>query len=370
MPLFAKPPLVQPPPAIAAVADYEAFARERMAPEHWSYVSGGAADEITLRANREAFDRLRLQGRVLQDVDGGHTRRTLFGHELSHPILLAPVAYQQLMHPEGELATARAASAMRTPMVLSCQSSHFVEDVAAETQAPLWFQLLFLEDRAFTLSLARRAVAAGCTAIVLTVDATVSGLRHREQRAGFRIPDGVSAVNLAGTRASVRHASPPGASAVFGSSLLEDAPTWKDVAWLRGHLDVPLLLKGVLSPADAARAIDEGVDGLIVSNHGGRTLDTLPATIDALPAVAARVAGRVPILVDGGIRRGTDVIKALALGASAVLVGRPYVWGLAAAGSTGVAHVINMLHAELEIAMALSGCRTLADISPAVLWRP
>lgn len=352
------------------MTDYEAFARERLTPEHWAYLCGGAADEITLRENREAFDRLRLQGRVLEDVDGGHTRCTLFGVELDHPLLLAPVAHQRLFHPDGELATARAASAMRTPMILSCQASQSIEDVAAETHALLWFQLLFLEDRSFTLELAHRAVAAGCRAIVLTVDATVSGVRHREQRAGFRLPPGIGPVNLAGARASTRQATQPGVSPVFGSGYLEDAPTWRDLAWLRGHLDVPLLLKGVLSPADAARAIDEGIDGLIVSNHGGRTVDTLPATIDALPAVAARAGGRVPVLLDGGIRRGTDVLKALALGASAVLLGRSYLWGLAAAGPTGVAHVINMLRTELEIAMVLTGHRTLADISRDALWRP
>lgn len=364
------PKLQQIPPSIATVADYEPFARERMSEQAWAYLAGGAADELTLADNRAAFDRLRLRSRVLAELAGGNTRLRLFGQDFDHPIFLAPVAYQKLAHVDGELASVLGASALRAGMVVSTQASVGLEEIAAQAQTPLWFQLYIQPDREFTAVLVRRAEAAGYQALVLTVDAPVAGMRNREQRAGFRLPEGIEAVNLRGMRPLQAQPDPDAGSLLLGGALLAAAPTWAELAWLRGLTRLPLLLKGIGSGADAERALAAGVDGLIVSNHGGRTLDGLPATIDVLPEVAAAVRGRVPLLLDGGIRRGGDVLKALALGADAVLVGRPYLFGLAAAGAPGVAHVLRMLRAELEVAMALTGCRDLAAIGPQVIWRP
>jgi 4-hydroxymandelate oxidase len=364
------PKLQQIPAEIAAVADYEPFARERLSEQAWAYLAGGAADELTLADNRAAFDRLRLRSRVLRDLSGGNTRLRLFGQSFDHPIFLAPVAYQKLAHPDGELASVLAASAVRAGMLVSTQASVELEAIAAAAQTPLWFQLYIQPDRDFTAALVRRAEAAGYQALVLTVDAPVSGVRNREQRAGFALPAGVEAVNLRGMRPLQATADPAAGSLLLGGPLLAAAPTWADLAWLRGLTRLPILLKGIMSGADAEQALAAGMDGLIVSNHGGRSLDGLPATIEALPEVAAAVQKTVPLLLDGGIRRGSDVLKALALGAYAVLVGRPYVFGLAAAGAVGVAHVLQLLRAELEVAMALTGCRDLAAIDAETIWRP
>lgn len=363
-------PLQQIPADIAAVGDYQAYARERMSEQAWAYLAGGAADELTLQDNRQAFDRLRLRSRVLQDLRGGNTRLRLFGQDYEHPIFVAPVAYQKLAHADGELACVLGASALRAGMVVSTQASIELETIAAQAQTPLWFQLYIQPDRDFTAALVRRAEAAGYRALVLTVDAPVSGIRNREQRARFALPAGIEAVNLRGMRPLAVSADPSASSLLLGGPLLNAAPTWADLAWLRAQTRLPILLKGILSAADAEQALAAGVDGLIVSNHGGRTLDGLPATIEALPEVAAAVQGRVPVLLDGGIRRGTDILKALALGADAVLVGRPCIFALAAAGAVGVAHVLQLLRAELEVAMALTGCADLASIGPQTIWTP
>ena len=362
------PPLPSIPPDVVAVADYEGLARERMSASAWAYLEGGSADELTLADNVAAFRRVRLAGRVLADLAGGHTRLELFGDAYAHPILLAPVALQKLAHVQGELASALGASAMHAGMVVSTEASVTLEAIAGVARAPLWFQLYIQADRAFTLALVRRAEAAGYRALVVTVDAPVSGVRNREQRAGFAPPAGIEAVNLQGMRREPAPAVRAGDNAFFGSPLAAAAPTWKDIAWLAASTRLPIVLKGILAPADAERALEHGAAGIVVSNHGGRTLDSLPATLDALPAIARVVRGRVPLLLDGGIRRGSDVLKALALGASAVMIGRPYLHGLAAAGAPGVAHVLQILRAELEVAMALAGCRTLADIDEAVIW--
>ena len=357
-------------PEIVNLADHEAHARQHLDDNAWAYFSGGAADEITLRANRSAWEALPLWPRVLRPLAGGHTRVSLLGRTLAHPILLAPIAFQRLAHPDGELAMAYAAAALGAGVVLSTQASVSLEAVAQAVlpdrgRGPLWFQLYLQHDRGFTQALVQRAEAAGYEALVLTVDAPTSGVRDRERRAGFRLPPGVGPVNLAGLQAPTAAELRPGQSALF-DGLLHQAPTWDDIAWLQSITRLPVLLKGVLHPADARQAVAAGAAGLIVSNHGGRTLDTAPATASALPRVVQAVGGALPVMVDGGIRRGTDVLKAMALGASAVLVGRPAVWGLANAGATGVAHVLRLLRDELEVAMALTGCKTLAD-APAAL---
>ena len=359
------------PPGLVTLADHELHARTQLDDNAWAYFSGGAADEISLRANRTAWDALPLWPRVLRPLAGGHTRVPLLGRTLAHPILLAPVAFQRMAHPDGELAMAYAAAALGAGVVLSTQASVSLESVAQAVlpdpgRGPLWFQLYLQPDRGFTQALVQRAEAAGYEALVLTVDAPTSGVRDRERRAGFRLPSGVGPVNLAGLQTPASPPLSPGQSALF-DGLLHHAPTWDDIAWLQSITRLPVLLKGVLHPADARQAVSVGAAGLIVSNHGGRTLDTAPATVTALPRVVQAVGGAVPVLVDGGIRRGTDVLKAMALGASAVLVGRPAVWGLANAGAAGVAHVLRLLRDELEVAMALTGCATLAEATPALL---
>jgi 4-hydroxymandelate oxidase len=365
------PVLQKVPPGVATLADHERHALPALDDNAAAYFSGGAADEITLRSNRTAWERLELWPRVLRPLAGGHTRVQLLGHELAHPIMLAPVAYQRMAHPDGERATAYAAAALGAGMVLSTQASESLEDVAAimlpdPGRGPLWFQLYLQHDRGFTQALVQRAEAAGYEALVLTVDAPTSGIRDREQHAAFRLPAGVHAVNLRGLGPPPPRPLAPGQSALFGD-LLHHAATWADVEWLQSITRLPVLLKGVLHPADARQAAALNVAGLVVSNHGGRTLDTAPPTAAALPRIAQAVQGGMPLLVDGGIRRGTDVLKAVALGATAVMVGRPYVHGLANAGAAGVAHVIRVLRDELEVAMALTGCATLADATPDIL---
>ena len=362
----------QVPAGVVNLDDHQAHARESLDGNAWAYFAGGAGDELTLAANRAAWDGIALHPRVLRRQAGGHTRMTLLGREWAHPILVAPVAYQRMAHPDGELATAVAAATLGAGLVLSTQASVPLEAVAhavldEPARGPLWFQLYLQADRGATLELVRRAEAAGFEALVVTVDAPTHGARDRERRAGFRLPPGVAAVNLATRAGGPDSPLRPGQSALF-DRLLATAPTWEDIAWLQAQTRLPVLLKGILHPEDAREAVRLQLAGVIVSNHGGRTLDTAVATALALPAVTEAVGGAMPVLVDGGIRRGTDVLKALALGASAVMVGRPVVFGLAHAGAVGAAHVLRLLRDELEIAMALCGCATLADINPGLLF--
>jgi 4-hydroxymandelate oxidase len=359
-------------PKLSTLADHERHAHAVLDEPARAYLFGAAGDEITLAKNTRAWRELELLPRVLRPLAGGHTRVELLGRTLPCPLLVAPMASQRLAHPDGEHATALAAAALGTGLVFSTQASSLLEDTAGlflteAGRGPLWFQLYLQPDRGFTRELVQRAEAAGFEALVLTVDAPVNGVRDAEIRSGFQMPAHVSAVNLQGTR-TPPPAAMPGSSALF-NGLLHHAPTWNDVEWLLSITHLPVLLKGVVHADDARQALNCGAAGVIVSNHGGRTLDTMPATAALLPRVVQAVAGDAPVLVDGGIRRGTDVLKAMALGASAVLVGRPVLHGLASAGAAGVAHVLRLLRDELEIAMALSGCRTLAD-APGALWTP
>jgi len=358
------------PPGVVTLDDHAAHARTVLDANAWAYFAGGAADEIALAANRSAWNAMRLHPRVLRPLAGGHTRVSLLGRSLAHPILLAPVAFQRMAHPDGELASAVAAAAQQAGFVLSTQASQPLESIAEAVRddpdrGPLWFQLYLQHDRGFNRELVHRAEHAGYEALVLTVDAPCHGARDRERRANFRLPAGISAVNLAGLPPRPASALQPGQSALF-DDLLRDAPGWGDVAWLQANTRLPVILKGILHPDDARQAASLQAGGVIVSNHGGRTLDSAPPTAEALPRIADALAGALPLLVDGGIRRGTDILKAMALGANAVLVGKPYVFGLANAGALGVAHVLRLLRDELEIAMALCGCATL-DAIPAGL---
>lgn len=363
------PPLTSIPGDVVALDDYEALARARMSESAWAYISGAAADELTLTANRAAFQHVQILPRVLADLRGGHTRLELFGDRYEHPILMAPMALHRLAHEHGELASVLGASAAKAGMVVSTESSIDLETLAQAAQTPLWFQLYLQQDRGFTQTLVQRAEQAGYRALVLSVDAPINGVRNREQRAAFRPPPDISAVNLRDLPAAARSNAQLGESPLFGSQLPELAARWTDIDWLRGQTRLPILVKGVLRADDAQRAIAHGAAGIIVSNHGGRTLDTVPASIDMLPAIADAVQAQVPLLLDGGIRRGTDVLKAIALGASAVLVGRPCLYGLATAGAAGVAHVLHILRAEFEAAMFLSGCATLAGIDRSLILR-
>lgn len=351
------------------LADYAALAQARLDPAVHAYFSGGAGDEHTLRANALAWQALALRPRVLADLRGAHCRVELLGRTLAHPLIVAPMAAQGLAHPQGEAAMALAAAMQGAGFVLSQQAGLPLAEVAARVReepgrGPLWFQLSIHPDRAQTRALARAAEAAGYEALVLTVDAPVHGVRDRERRAGFTLPAAQARANLprALVPAGVQGVfAPPGAPPPTG--LAFHAGRWEDVADLKSASGLPLLLKGVTHPEDARQALDTGVDGLIVSNHGGRTLDTVLPTAHLLPAIVQAVAGRIPVLVDGGITRGTDVFKAMGLGASAVLVGRPMLWALAVAGPQGVAHALRLLRDELEATMALAGCPLLAQAS-------
>ncbi len=348
------------PADTVALRDYERRFHERVDPAIAAYIAGASADGVTQRDNLAALARIRLMPRALADLSQASAGSDLFGEPLDYPILIAPTAYHKLVHPDGELATVHAASLTRSWMTVSTQASVTLEDIARASSTTLWFQLYLQPHRDGTLALVRRAERAGYKAIVVTIDAVVSGIRNTEQRTGFRLPDGIGAVNLAAL------ASPGTFDASQGSpvfrNMLRHAPTWQDIAWLCDQTTLPVLVKGLLNPADVSPALEAGVAGVVVSNHGGRTLDSVPAAIDCLPAVVQAVAGAVPILMDGGIRRGTDIVKAIALGAQAVLIGQPVLHALAVGGMPGVAHMLTMLQSELEVAMALLGRPCLASL--------
>lgn len=348
---------------VLTLDDFEALAQQHMTHAAYEYVAGGAGSGITVSENRTAFNRIRLNPRVLVDVTKIDTTLKLFGRRHEYPILLAPAGYHKLVHPDGEIETVAGANLAEATLCAASFSTVNIEEMAAAAKRRLWFQLYVQADRGFTRALLDRAVAAGCEAVVITVDVPVNGPRDRELRAGFKLPPGVERVNLSGLGSAISAAAhrPVGRN-IYAATHGADV-TWKDIAWLRGQLKVKLLLKGILHPEDAEIAALECCDGIIVSNHGGRSLDTVSAGIDALPAIIDQVRGRVPVLMDGGIRRGIDVFKALARGASAVMIGRPYLYGLAAGGGPGVARVIEILRTELEMTMGLAGCTSLQQIT-------
>ncbi len=358
--------------------DYENLARQTLPGQAFDFIAGGAEDEVTLNANRTAWQRLQLLPRVLMDVSNVNTSASVLGRRIALPVLLAPVALQRLAHPEGELAVARAAAAAGTVQVLSTMSSYTMEDVAAAATGPKWFQLYCYRDKELTRRLVQRAQAQGFEALCLTVDLPRLGRRERDLRNAMEFPPDVVPMNLV-TEVDPQSVPPESRGTqleAFTASLLnlswEIIPslTWADVDWLRSLTSMPLVLKGILAPEDARIALDHGVAAIIVSNHGGRQLDGVPAAIDVLPEIVEAVQGRAEVLVDGGVRRGTDVLKALALGARAVLIGRPYLWGLATGGEAGVARVLALLRAEFEMAMALAGCRSVSEVTRALVRGP
>jgi len=339
--------------------DYERAAAEQMFPPFYAYYAGGVADNLTRSDNRAAFDRIRLLPRMLRDVSQVSPACAPAGRPLSMPLLLAPTAMHKLAHPEGELATARAARDHGIIQVLSTLSTCAVEEVTAVGHE-VWFQLYLFRDRAISEQLLQRVEAAGCKALVLTVDVPVAGLRENLQRADFQTPDDMPFPNLVfpgngGMPTDLMHTL---------RTNFDPGLTWKDLDWIRARSSLPIWVKGILRADDARRAVDAGVAGIIVSNHGGRQLDTAIASIDALPAIAAAVGGQVGLMLDGGIRRGTDVLKALALGAGAVLLGRAQLWGLAVGGEAGVHHVLEIMRDELINVMQQCGCSRIEDIGP------
>ncbi|KAL5537442.1 hypothetical protein UlMin_045940 [Ulmus minor] len=342
------------------VNEFRELAREVLPKMYYDFHTGGAEDEYTLKQNIQAFQRIMLRPRVLVDVSKIDMSTTVLGYKISAPIMIAPTSRQQLAHPEGEVATARAAAASNTIMVMSFSSSCTVEEVASSCNAVRFFQLYIFKRRDVSAQLVRRAERSGFKAIVLTVDNPRIGRREADIKNKMISPrlknfEGLISVEVDSDKGSNLEA--------YANSTLDDSLCWEDISWLKSITKLPILIKGVLTHEDARKAVEVGVDGIVVSNHGARQLDYSPPTISVLEEVVQAVRGRVPVLFDGGVRRGTDVFKALALGAKAVLIGRPVIYGLASMGETGVKKVIEMLKNELELTMALSGCPSIEDIS-------
>lgn len=355
------------------IAEFERYAESVLPRNAWGYYASGSNDMITLRENRTAFSRLRLMPRILVDVEKINTQTTILGDRVSMPICLAPTAMQRMAHDDGEMATARASAKHGTLMTLSSWSTIALEEVyEAAPKGLKWFQLYVYKDRAVTLDLIKRAERAGYKALAITVDTPILGRREADLKNRFALPVHLTMGNFAkkgaahaqGTKSSGKEGS---GLASYVASLIDKKLTWQDIAWVRKQTTMKIVVKGVLTADDALAAVRNGVDGIWVSNHGARQLDTTPATIEVLPEIVRAVAGRCEVYLDGGVSRGTDVLKALALGARAVFVGRPVLWGLAHSGEDGVFRAIQLLKDEFELAMRLSGSVTLADLKPSLV---
>lgn len=352
---------------LISLRDFEQAAAERLPRMAYDYYASGADDERTLRDSEQVYGRIRLRPRVLVDVSRRSTESTVLGRRVAFPVLVAPTAFQRMAHPDGEIATARAAAALGTVMTVSTWATATLEEVreAAGAGAGLWSQLYVYRDRGITRALIERAEEAGCEALVLTADTPLLGRRERDIRNGFTLPAGLSIANLAapGGEQLLPHKEGESGLAAYVRDLLDPSLTWKDVDWLRSVSRLPVVVKGIVRGDDARRAVEHGAAAIVVSNHGGRQLDSTVSTVDALPEVVAAVAERAEVYVDGGVRRGTDVLKALALGARAVFIGRPVLWGLAVGGQEGVTQVLAALRDEFDLAMALAGCASVGDVA-------
>jgi 4-hydroxymandelate oxidase len=350
--------------------EFEAIARDKLPKMAFGYYASGSDDEVTLGDNRVAFDCIKLLPHYMVGTDGLDTGTIVNGMRLDYPIMIAPMAFMAMAHPDGELAMARAAAHHGTPMILSTMSTYKIEDVATAADGVKWFQLYVYKDRDVTRALVERAEKAGYSAIALTIDVPVLGRREVDIHNSFHLPPHLSAANLMGEEMrEVRRNADDSSLAVYINELWEDNLQWQDLEWLASITDLPIYVKGILRPDDARTALDHGAGGIIVSNHGGRQLDTAPATIDVIGDIAEAVGDQTDILMDGGIRRGTDIIKAIALGAKAVLIGRPMMYSLAYDGEAGANHALDLIQEEFKTAMILCGCRTLADITPDLLMR-
>ena len=354
--------------------EYEQLASECLSQMALDYYASGAWDEVTLRDNQAAFERFKLRPRVLVDVSDRNLATKVLGQPLQMPLFIAPMAFQCLANPQGEVATATAAASAGVGMVLSTLSTKSIEEVAVvchdrNFHAPQWFQLYIHKDRGLTRALVERAYAAGYKALCITVDAPVLGRRERDKRNEFALPAGMQLANLTNISGlNIPHKEGESGLFTYFAQQLDPAVTWHELEWFQSLCPLPLVLKGILRGDDAARAVECGAKAIVVSNHGGRQLDGAIASLDALAEVVKAVDGRAEVLLDGGIRRGTDILKALALGAKAVLLGRPVLWGLAVAGEAGVADVIKILRDELDVAMALSGCASVEKINSSFLF--
>ncbi len=358
--------MVNPLPPIN-LFEYEQLASKLLDPITWDYYQSGAWDEITLKDNRAAFNRIKLRPRMLVDVSTLDLTTQILGQPLQLPLLIAPMAFQCLAHPDGEIATAQATAAAGVGMILSTMATKTIEEVATVRDnfpdALQWFQLYIHKDRGLTRALVERAYLAGYKALCLTVDAPVLGKRERDQRNEFTLPPGLHPANLTTLSGlDIPHSQAESGLFTYFAQQLDSSLTWHDLEWLQSLSPLPLVVKGVLRGDDAIRAVEYGAKAIIVSNHGGRQLDGAIASLDALAEIVRAVDGRAEVLLDGGIRRGTDMLKAIALGAKAVLVGRPILWGLALSGQLGVAHILSLLQTEFSVAMALSGCARIGDI--------
>jgi 4-hydroxymandelate oxidase len=348
--------------------DFEPEARASLPQGIYDYIAGGSEDEATLRANREAFARYRFRFKVLASSDRPELGSGMLGERFRLPVHLAPAAIQRMAHPDGEAAAYRAATRAGIAFCLSTLSSVSIEDVAAAATGTRWFQLYMNPDRKVSASFVERAVDAGYSAILLTVDLTRTGRRERDIRNSFSLPDGVSYANL-DSRRSQASAPGPDPFAQNVNAHTDPALGWGDLEWLVKLTSLPVIVKGIVRADDARHAVEAGARGLVVSNHGGRQLDYAVASLDALPEVVEAVGGRIPILMDGGVRRGTDVLKALSLGAAGVLIGRPYLWALAVNGEAGVSLMLDLLREEIALSMSLLGVKSLSELSMDLLVR-
>lgn len=348
--------------------EFETAAATRLPQMVFDYYAGGAGDEVTALTAHAAWDAISIRYRVLRDVSQRNLATKVLGDDLAFPLMVAPMAFQRLAHPDGELATARAAAAVGAGMILSTLATTSIEDVRAAAKGPLWFQLYIYRDREASRGLVERAERAGCTALVLTVDSPLLGRRERDARNGFHVGPEFTVPNLTGDpraalAAAAAHGGGESALARFVETHWDASISWRDVEWLRSITKLPVLVKGIVRGDDAALALEHGAAGVIVSNHGGRQLDTSLSTARAVGDVADAMQGRGALLVDGGVRRGTDIIKALASGANAVLLGRPVLWGLSVAGTHGVQRVLQLLRDEFDLALALTGCRSPGELT-------